>query len=578
MVRTTRKRTGELVRKVFEILLAHPQGLAPEAVLRLIEQSLHLTEFERGIHPSLFKNYELIARFGTIAPVKAGWLISNNGRWCVSEEGKRAYARYDDPERFMIEAGRLSIKGWLSVHLPRFYSCLIKAADQVMIEFKLVRRVGLGVLIRRAFGVADYWQKFLPLQTIQRIALSGVSFTSADELMSYLRSIGVDYVWGGHTVYIPPCSIERSAFRELLNHYPPGFGIKISRNPGGVNRSTYFFWPKRKGASLMHSRLIYDHRHLSLVANLLYVEGLGPRLYDLIELQCDDQVWTAYIIEHVRGRVPSLSECNFGLKRLRKLEEGGLIKINAPDGYSDEDFQPPTCNGNAFVSEVGQFHYIDFQNFFFPNYESYLKSLVQRAVQILRSDDPLLLRPNLTDFAASLSSPAEDKADRGKFLLADLLESNRVPVKGKLVLNINCGSGMAMAEYLSLGARWCHGWDEAGILRYTEKLLLALGCTRFSLTNSDEDCHQEIKSKLPEFLHPHLNGCIVSYNDADGDLGWLCAISQIPMSFLIYEASGGFELSFKRLKAKLGFEVIALASQNYGRGSGRSMAILARSF
>jgi hypothetical protein len=576
MLKVTRERTGELVRKAFEILLAHPEGLTPDEVLKIIGQSFQLRKSERCTHPSLFENYELITRFGTIAPVKAGWLINSDGRWCVSEEGKKAYARYGDPEQFMIKAGQLSLKGWLAVHLPRFYLWLIRAVDQVIVECKLVRRIGLGVLIRRALGIANSWQNFLPVQTPQRILLPGMNFSSTDELASYLRSIGAQHMEGGHTIYIPPSSVEQSAFRELLDYYPPGFGVKISRNPGGINCSSYFFGFGKRSVSLMHKKLTYNHHHLSLIANLLYTKGLGPRLYDLIELQCGDQLWPAYIIQHVSGRVPSRAECDFGLKRLRKLEEDGLIKVSAPDGYNDEDFQPPACNGNALISEAGQFYYVDFQNFLFPNYGSYLQALTQEVAAKLRPDDLLLLQPSIADFFVSLCSSANGGARSDLLLLSDLLESSRVPIKGKLVLNINCGSGVTMAEYLRLGARWCHGWDEAEIIRHVEKLLLALGCTRFSLTGSDASCLQGIKAKLPGFLHPHLNGCIVSYNDLDGNLDWLYAISSIPMSFLVYETGRGFQVCLERLKAELRLELVALTSRSHDGGDKRNIAILSK--
>jgi restriction system protein len=37
-------------------------------------------------------------RFATIGPVKAGWLIREKGRWYLTEEGKKAYIKFDDPE------------------------------------------------------------------------------------------------------------------------------------------------------------------------------------------------------------------------------------------------------------------------------------------------------------------------------------------------------------------------------------------------------------------------------------------------------------------------------------------------
>jgi restriction system protein len=46
-------------------------------------------------------------RFVTIAPVKAGWLIKEKGKWYLTDEGKKAYTKYPDPEEFRREGGRL---------------------------------------------------------------------------------------------------------------------------------------------------------------------------------------------------------------------------------------------------------------------------------------------------------------------------------------------------------------------------------------------------------------------------------------------------------------------------------------
>lgn len=45
--------------------------------------------------------------FATIGPVKTGWLIKEKGRWCLTEEGKKAYVKFENPEEFRGESSRL---------------------------------------------------------------------------------------------------------------------------------------------------------------------------------------------------------------------------------------------------------------------------------------------------------------------------------------------------------------------------------------------------------------------------------------------------------------------------------------
>lgn len=109
MAEITRRRAGELVRKVFEILIQHPDGLPAKTVLDLLEKSVSLTEFEKSVYPNQpnIRRFTKIVRFGTITTVKAGWLVKTKGTWAVTDQGKQAFNRLTDPEQFYRESIRL---------------------------------------------------------------------------------------------------------------------------------------------------------------------------------------------------------------------------------------------------------------------------------------------------------------------------------------------------------------------------------------------------------------------------------------------------------------------------------------
>ena len=109
MAEISRERTGELVRKVFEILLPHEDGMPAKEVLANVEADLELTPFERSEYPNRpgVRRFDKIVRFGTIAPVKAGWLTKSKGRWTLTDEGRTALDRFQDPAGFIREASRL---------------------------------------------------------------------------------------------------------------------------------------------------------------------------------------------------------------------------------------------------------------------------------------------------------------------------------------------------------------------------------------------------------------------------------------------------------------------------------------
>jgi restriction system protein len=109
MAEFTIKRRGEVVREIFEVLLSAPDGLQAKDVLSRVAESLSLTEFEKSDYPSRpgVRRFEKMARFSSITVVKAGWLIKEKGRWSLTEEGKRAFHKFKDPEMFYREAWKL---------------------------------------------------------------------------------------------------------------------------------------------------------------------------------------------------------------------------------------------------------------------------------------------------------------------------------------------------------------------------------------------------------------------------------------------------------------------------------------
>ena len=102
MPEITRQRQGEMVRKVFEILLAHPDGLPAKQVLATAAAELTLSPFEESDYPNHpgVRRFEKILRFSTIPFVKAGWMLKTKGNWIVTDEGKSRVRDSHRPGRF----------------------------------------------------------------------------------------------------------------------------------------------------------------------------------------------------------------------------------------------------------------------------------------------------------------------------------------------------------------------------------------------------------------------------------------------------------------------------------------------
>jgi restriction system protein len=107
MANITRRRTGQFLRKLFELLIAEPTGREGGVLIAQVASAFELTDFEQGHYPSGGQRFEKILRFATVDCVKAGWLRKNKGVWTVTEAGQKAYEQLPDPEAFYKEACRL---------------------------------------------------------------------------------------------------------------------------------------------------------------------------------------------------------------------------------------------------------------------------------------------------------------------------------------------------------------------------------------------------------------------------------------------------------------------------------------
>jgi restriction system protein len=107
MPEITRRRTGEMLRALFEVLMPVPEGMQAREALSALERRLTLSEYEQGEYASGGKRFDKIVRFATVDLVKAGWLFKEKGRWTVTIDGLKAFQEFSDPEAFYKEAVRL---------------------------------------------------------------------------------------------------------------------------------------------------------------------------------------------------------------------------------------------------------------------------------------------------------------------------------------------------------------------------------------------------------------------------------------------------------------------------------------
>ena len=242
--------------------------------------------------------------------------------------------------------------------------------DQLKIEMHTLRQFGVMRLLKQFFASKAQWKTELPLQSISRISIN-------IESLEVLCKKHPDFKEGGHTYYFSPQILQESLFHDFFKYIPNSAGLKIIKRSGGIDTP----FPSTDKTCQSHSALAPSHKELILVHSLFFNENLGPRLYNLVEIQFQDgSVHVAYILEHVEGQIPSQKECESFIEKIQTLESRNAIKLVNWNGYKDHDFTCPACNGNLLKDKSSKaLKYVDLQNFSLGDYYTYLKKIALEA-------------------------------------------------------------------------------------------------------------------------------------------------------------------------------------------------------
>ena len=472
-----------------------------------------------------------------------------------------------------------SAKDFVKDNFPGPYSAIHAMYYPVLREARLISKVGIRGLVRHAVRGSS-WLQSLPKQKVRALVITP-GLATLDDLLDHIKSTGLPYSVGAHSVYIPPATLSKTELSLVVQALPSACGLKILKNTYTNEGIGYLHGP---GHSPLQRAITYAPPRMVLVANLLHRQGLGPRIVDFVQIQSGDTEWFGYVVEHCEGTAPSTEQCEQGMDQLKQLEQEKVITVTVPGGYSHPDLTCPTCNGNAVARATdGAFQYLDFQNFVLENYQEYLTRTAKDAIAATHFGDTSIFRGGgyLYQSVPGLALAAKRVTDTRGATIAQMLRDAGTSVEGRLVLDVGCNLGMMMGEYLCQGAAWCHGWDRRHVTQHAEHLLLSIGCTRFSLTGTDLAGNYDLAQDIPDYLRPIVQRCVVSYLSVKGHVGWIDSLPRIPWTTLILEGHEGESLnSFKtdveafctRASAKISVNTYA----RDGDSDSRHLAILSR--
>ncbi len=398
-----------------------------------------------------------------------------------------------------------------------------------------------------------------------------VPFPCCDEpaqLIHWLRSQGVNVSEGGHTFYIPPQRNLGDFIPEIVNFYPPGSGFKVLKNFGLPSQTAYLV--KEHTPFSLLGRLVGAPQDQLVLANYVHSLDIGPRVWDLACWEGEGKYYTVFVVDHVGGDYSTTEQCLPFLNRLKRLSADTHLRILLPNWEKNEDFTPPDCNGNLIYSnKLGRVQYIDFQSFCLTSFDAWLNEALSNANGAYRGRVGAAAQKG----NRSMSGAAGGYAGKWRQFITGALHKASLSLDRRIVLDVGCGSGMALHTSLTAGAAWGLGWDHPGAVILAQDLLFSLGTTRFSLSGANLHQKYRLEDDIPARFQSRLADAVVFVRKAVGAPESLRAI---PWRILVYEGdeSDRLENGYDLLRPLMSADVSVIASSYITSHDGRARPII----
>lgn len=423
------------------------------------------------------------------------------------------------------------------------YPALFRAVRASYIAYAALQRELFALvrfaprLIRSRLGSGrdhNTWQRELPVQRPLRVDAGAITPTlNPQQIKAWCNARRLPFSEGGDSIYLPPASWRATPLAPVLPPYPADAGLKIAQQAGNADASCLTARPGR----VVAQALSFSHRLQILTFNYLHLHDIAPRLYDLIEIRDGSKVtWTAYVVEHVTPIPLQPGDRETMIEKLRALERKGALKL--ADAIND----PDDDNGSLMRDAAsGRTRYVDVHDFELARYEKHLSDLTVSVTEQSHFGGRVRVLGGRTGSFLYQEIPGLDRpakrSPRARLQAWDpLLERAHVSIEGKVIFDVGCNLGLMGAEYLRRGARWVHGWDQPVVADAARKVLLSVGCTRFSLTGAKLDQNADLLSHLPNHLKAvDKDEAILSYLSMRDHIGWLLGLSHLPWRYMLYE-------------------------------------------
>lgn len=404
-------------------------------------------------------------------------------------------------------------------------------------------------------------------------------FSTADDFRHWLRINELRFLEGRWTFYLPPQKNFKGHFGFLADNYPPDAGLKILKDFRCPTRARYTNHKQQpvEGACL---KRYMTHSLLSLliVANYLYMHGLGVRVYDIIALKGVSQTLSCYVVQHIEGAEVKIEDYNVFMMNLKKVLSRGEITTVHESVEMMSDFTPPNCKNNLIRStEYGKPLYVDFQGFLL-NEKKMMDSVIGEVKDTVHFGGVRFFRGGkkyLYQSVPGLAVGKRDTENRWHYFI-EMLKEVQLSFLDRVIYDVGCNMGLMLYNALAAGAQWGIGWDLPAVVESAEKVLLSVGATRFDLIGEEISETTNFASRIPPRYKTRRNG-ILFFLAVSKHIGFPKGIDDLPWEYMFYEghADQNLETSIESLWNVSWIKKTQIVAQRYfADGDTRKRSVL----
>lgn len=404
------------------------------------------------------------------------------------------------------------------------------------------------------------------------------------KLNQFLVDSGLNFSEGSHTYYLPPQKNLRRLLGEMVDVYPSNSGFKILKDPGNPLEAEYMGNHEDGRSADKVRRLLTGRPHQQMiVANYIHYQGLGPKIYDVCCIERGEQRHTIFVVDHVFGRSPSMTECREFIRILKTVLKKSLLSMSIRNWENGGDFKCPSCNGNLFISKgvEGVFYqYVDFQNFALESPQAWSRTIIKNNDKKFHFGNKREWRKGsyLYQSVPGFGASAKRNTDKRWNKILDVLNENSISLSKRMVLDVGCNSGMMIAASLKKGALWGVGWDTQETSKVARLLLDSMGASRSTLVGANLSSSYDLEKDIPKNLLKFLNGAIIFYLAIQHHIGLIKSLPSIPWHVFVYEGAQKETIEqSKKLLSNLLVEGVSVMSSSYitdGDSSKRPLLIM----